>query len=54
MQKALIVLSALSFHNATPIKWISVAFGMVNKDKKLSAKSNYGYFIIKTLPGMSF
>jgi len=54
MQKALIILSALSFHNSTPIKLISVAFGMVNIDKKLSAKSNYASFIIKTVPGMSF
>ena len=54
MQKALIVLSALSFHNSTPIKWISVAFGMVNTDKKLSAKTIYGSFVIKTVPGMRF
>jgi len=54
MQKALIVLSALSFHNSTPIKWISVAFVMVNIDKKLSAKSNYGSFFNKTVPGTRF
>jgi len=54
MQNALIVLSDLSYHNSTPIKWISVAFGMVNLDKKLSAKSNYGSLIINTVPGMSF
>jgi hypothetical protein len=54
MQKALIVFSDLFFHNSTPIKWFSVAFGMVNLDKKLLAKSNYGSFIIKTVPGMSF
>jgi hypothetical protein len=54
MQKTFIVLSDLSFHNSTPIKWISVAFGMENIDKKLLAKSNYGSFIIKTVPRMSF
>jgi hypothetical protein len=54
MQKALIVLSDLSFHNSTPMKWISVVFGMVNLDKTLWVKSNYGSFIIKTVPSMGF